>query len=178
MRTRMFAALSALAALTVPLSATPAQAAPSPGEYTLTAAHSGKCLDIRNSSTANGAVLVQNTCDGRASQRFYLGQYRDRPDLYFIKTFAGKCVARYAASNHERVVTQENCVYDYSRSFRFHAYHPWPGEVISSVDWYGRDSHCFHIEGASSADGAAVITYGWNDRGSGARNDSFTLAPA
>jgi hypothetical protein len=34
------------------------------------AKHSNKCLEIQNSGTGNGAVAVQNNCDGRASQQW------------------------------------------------------------------------------------------------------------
>ncbi|MFI6150545.1 RICIN domain-containing protein [Streptomyces sp. NPDC051109] len=51
------------------------QAAPFRGISTVTVAHSGKRLDIRNSPTADGAVLVQNRCYGRPAQRFTLNSF-------------------------------------------------------------------------------------------------------
>ncbi|MFJ4770857.1 RICIN domain-containing protein [Streptomyces uncialis] len=179
MRTRMFAALSAAAALalTLTLSSAPAQAA-APGQFTMTVVHSGKCLDIQNSSTNNGARLVQNTCDGRESQRFTIGSFTNPADTYFIWTFAGKCIARHASSNVLAPVTQENCVYDYAQAFRIYAQHPWPGEVINALDWNGGSAFCFHVEGASRDDGARVITYPCNRWGTGERNDSFIIRPA
>ncbi|WP_246814135.1 RICIN domain-containing protein [Ferrimonas balearica] len=40
------------------------------GRYTLQFVHSGQCLDVAGGSPDNGATLVQNPCDGRASQQF------------------------------------------------------------------------------------------------------------
>jgi glucosylceramidase len=40
------------------------------GGYTFTARHSGKCLDVRNVSTADGALLQQWACTGGPAQGF------------------------------------------------------------------------------------------------------------
>ncbi|MFH9617434.1 RICIN domain-containing protein [Streptomyces pratensis] len=42
------------------------------GQYRFTARHSGKCLTVQGSSTANGARLSQQPCDGSAAQAFSL----------------------------------------------------------------------------------------------------------
>ncbi|MEU9358928.1 RICIN domain-containing protein [Streptomyces sp. NPDC048301] len=42
------------------------------GQYRFTARHSGKCLTVNASSTANGARLSQQPCDGSAAQAFTL----------------------------------------------------------------------------------------------------------
>jgi len=44
------------------------------GNYRLVARHSGKCLDIPNSSTTDGVQLTQWTCNGGANQSFRLSQ--------------------------------------------------------------------------------------------------------
>ena len=41
-----------------------------PGRYSLTAQHSGKCLDAAASGTINGTNLQQYTCDGGSAQSF------------------------------------------------------------------------------------------------------------
>ncbi|WP_434598979.1 RICIN domain-containing protein [Streptomyces sp. A5-4] len=42
------------------------------GQYRFTARHSGKCLTVNGSSTANGAKLSQQSCDGSTAQAFTL----------------------------------------------------------------------------------------------------------
>ena len=42
------------------------------GQYRLVARHSGKCLTVDGSSTANGAMLSQQSCSGSAAQSFSL----------------------------------------------------------------------------------------------------------
>ncbi|WUT39987.1 RICIN domain-containing protein [Streptomyces sp. NBC_00690] len=113
-----------------------AQAAPAPGTYTVTVAHSGKCLDIANASAANGAVLVQNTCNGSPSQRFTVGKYANA-DTNFIRTFAGKCLTRDPWSETAVSVTQWGCIHNHSQQLQFTAYHPWQGEAINTLDWKG-----------------------------------------
>ena len=44
------------------------------GNFRFVARHSGKCLDIPNSSTTNGVQLQQWTCNGGANQSFRLSQ--------------------------------------------------------------------------------------------------------
>lgn len=40
------------------------------GYYRLVARHSGKCLDVADASTVNGARLIQWPCGTGANQRF------------------------------------------------------------------------------------------------------------
>jgi hypothetical protein len=39
-----------------------------PGGYKIINAQSGKCVDVSGASQSNGAQLIQNTCNGAASQ--------------------------------------------------------------------------------------------------------------
>ncbi|MBE1469727.1 RICIN domain-containing protein [Kibdelosporangium phytohabitans] len=50
------------------------QVAEDGGCFRLVSRHSGKCLTVPNSSTADGVQLVQLTCDGSAAQSFKLTQ--------------------------------------------------------------------------------------------------------
>ena len=47
-------------------------AAATNGNYSFTARNSGKCLDVRDVSTSNGAGLQQWTCHGGPAQSFKL----------------------------------------------------------------------------------------------------------
>src|SRR5947199_39356 len=70
MKTRRAAALAASALIVGLVSAAPpAQAAITPdGWYTVTALHSGKCVDARSAGTANGPVVQQLACQGTGAQ--------------------------------------------------------------------------------------------------------------
>ncbi|MEK9520483.1 RICIN domain-containing protein [Streptomyces venezuelae] len=175
---RMFAASAAGGGPVLLVAAAPVQAALVPGGYTITVAHSGKCLDIRNSSPADGAVLVQNRCDGRPSQRFTLSTRTVAPDQAFLQTFAGKCLTRSGNYNSTVPVTQQPCVNNPVQWLRIRVGHPWPGESILTVDKSGESSFSFHVDQAGTADGAAVITHPANGWGQGSRNDTFTFQPA
>jgi hypothetical protein len=60
------------------------------GTYTITAAHSGKCLQpTPGSESAQGAALVQMPCDGSAAQRHTL--VAADADQFQIKTGSGHC---------------------------------------------------------------------------------------
>lgn len=63
----------------------------SDGRYRVTAKHSGKCLDVQNSSLSNGVQLEQYSCNNGANQQFditYVGGSR-----YEIRNVnSGKCV--------------------------------------------------------------------------------------
>ncbi|MFD7552030.1 RICIN domain-containing protein [Streptomyces sp. NPDC059816] len=177
MHKRALAALATAAGLLLAMAA-PAQAAPSPGTYTVTATHSGKCLDLWNSSAENGTALVQNTCDGRPSQRFTLREYSNAPGTYAIRTFAGKCLARGMYASTTEPVQQRGCVYDLSQAFKIGAHHPWSGEVIFSLNWSGERNFCFHVDQAATDNGTAVITHACNPQGTGVRNDTFTFQPS
>ncbi|WP_409456652.1 RICIN domain-containing protein [Streptomyces goshikiensis] len=73
--------------------AAPAQADPVPGNCKIMVAQSGKCLDIRNASAADGAALVRSRCDGRSSQRFTLSTRTGATGQPVIQTYAGNCLA-------------------------------------------------------------------------------------
>lgn len=61
------------------------------GRYKITAKHSGKCLDLPNSSLSNGTQLQQYSCNGTGAQQF---------DVYYVggskyeirNVTSGKCI--------------------------------------------------------------------------------------
>lgn len=59
--------------------------------------HSGKCLDVVNGSTANGAEVIQYTCGSGANQRWTL---TDRGNGYYnvVSAQSGKCLDVTSAS--------------------------------------------------------------------------------
>ncbi|MDL5206301.1 RICIN domain-containing protein [Streptomyces sp. ALI-76-A] len=48
----------------------PSVAAQGGGYYRLVARHSGKCLDVKDGSTTNGAHLIQWPCGAGTDQQF------------------------------------------------------------------------------------------------------------
>ncbi|MFI2431740.1 RICIN domain-containing protein [Streptomyces sp. NPDC018693] len=61
------------------------------GYYYVRASHSGKCLDVKGGSVANGATVQQWTCHGGTNQQWRLVQ---RTNGYFslIARNSGKCL--------------------------------------------------------------------------------------
>jgi Ricin-type beta-trefoil lectin domain len=79
-----------LAAASVAVAARPAQAVPATG-VPLRVQHSGKCLSVQGSSTADGAAVVQFGCQNLVAQRF-----RAVPqvtgDYQLVADHSGKCL--------------------------------------------------------------------------------------
>lgn len=62
------------------------------GTFELRSVNSGKCLEVYQSSTSDGARVVQNTCNGGANQRF-TEEYRAYYHASYIRAVhSGKCL--------------------------------------------------------------------------------------
>ncbi|WP_369142722.1 RICIN domain-containing protein [Streptomyces sp. R44] len=60
---------------------------------TLTASHSGKCADVADRSTADGAALIQWTCGNRSvNQEFWL-KSAGNGRVQIVARYSGKCLA-------------------------------------------------------------------------------------
>ncbi|MEU7870514.1 RICIN domain-containing protein [Dactylosporangium sp. NPDC049140] len=89
--------------------------------FTSTAVNgNGNCLDVPNSSTANGVQLIQYACNGGANQRFAFTPVSGTPDQYTIGTSAaGKCVDVNGASTSDNApVIQWSCSSANNQRFR------------------------------------------------------------
>ncbi len=73
-RSFAFPARPITAAAILALSAHAASAAPAAGRYQLVASHSGKCVDVTASGTADGTQVQQYTCNGGLAQAWDLVQ--------------------------------------------------------------------------------------------------------
>jgi hypothetical protein len=76
------------------------------GDYTITSAFSGKCVDIAAASTANGAQVQQYQCNGTGAQRFAVknmggGWYR------LLNKHSGKAIDIAAASTADGAKVQQ-----------------------------------------------------------------------
>jgi hypothetical protein len=68
--------------------------------------NSGKCLEVLNSSTANGATVGQFACHGGANQKWYL----NRSNGLIGNAFSGKCLEVYGWSTADSAaVVQWEC---------------------------------------------------------------------
>lgn len=136
---------------------------------TLTARHSGKCVDVVSASTADGAEVAQYGCNGGANQRWVL---QDRGDGYHQITaqHSGKCldVDGVSTADNARIIQ-------------------WPCNGGANQQWQVQDAgggyvslvarhsgKCLDVSGASTADGARLIQYTCG----GGQNQQFLRSPA
>jgi hypothetical protein len=125
----------------------------------LTARHSGRCADVTSQSYAPGAQIKQYDCNGGGNQRFW---FRDAGAGYY------NLVARHSAlcvQENATTVTQENCGTGSSQQW----------SVVAASGSYvtirsRATGECLDVNGGSTANGAAVITYACN----GATNQQWT----
>jgi hypothetical protein len=84
-----------------------------PNLFTVTAAHSGKCLDIRDVSLLNGAQLQQWDCNGWANQSFW---FNPLPQGYFKiqpNHVSNKCLSvQNNSTANGALVVQNTCPYN------------------------------------------------------------------
>ncbi|MEU0672811.1 RICIN domain-containing protein [Streptomyces sp. NPDC006172] len=126
---------------------------------TLAARHSGKCADVTSQSLWPGAQIKQWSCNGGANQRYWSksvggGYYQ------LVVRNSSLCVRENAST-----VTQENC--DAAAAGQQWSLTTAGGYVTVRSRASGK---CLDVNGASTADSAAVITYTCN----GGTNQQWT----
>ncbi|WP_286158122.1 RICIN domain-containing protein [Streptomyces sp. CB03911] len=62
------------------------------GYVQIMARHSGLCLDMSGASTADGALAVQNTCNGQTSQQWQVQKVTGTNYVRLIARHSGKCL--------------------------------------------------------------------------------------
>lgn len=135
------------------------------GPYdTLTARHSGKCLDVADNSAADGATAAQWTCNGGLNQQWRLtdagGGY-----VTIVAQHSGKCLdVSGATTSAGAYVNQYYC--NGGTNQQWLAQDQGNGYVRFQARHSGQ---CLDVSGASTADGARLIQWGC---GSGA-NQQF-----
>ncbi|MER6914616.1 RICIN domain-containing protein [Streptomyces sp. NPDC000594] len=165
------------------VSARAAQAPPGPGTYTISALHSGKCLGPRDASEY--ALIVQQPCDGRASQRVTLVPTTGyRSGTYLFRLDSGMCWSVHNGSKENyAAILQRPCQNRWYEWLDLHTdQHPWAGSVIrtNTGGWTDSDRwRVIHVLNASTADDTHLIQYTpHNSWGTGAKNDTFLFHPA
>lgn len=136
-----------------------------PGAVTLTAAHSGKCVDVVSASTADGAEIAQYGCNGGGNQRW---EFRDLGTGYYriVAGHSGKCLDVDAAStaNNARII-QWTC--GSGQNQQWQAQDAGNGRVRLVARHSGK---CLDTPGGSTADGTRLIQYTCNS----GQNQQFT----
>ncbi|MFE9681151.1 RICIN domain-containing protein [Streptomyces sp. NPDC006285] len=125
----------------------------------LIARHSSKCADVTGQSLWAGAQIKQYTCNGGANQKYW---FKPLGGGYHQLAVRGSSLC---LRENADTVTQENC--DASATAQ-----QWSLTTTGSyVTLKSRASgECLDVNGASTADSAAVITYACN----GAANQQWT----
>jgi len=125
---------------------------------TLVARHSSKCADVPNQSLAAGVALSQYTCNSGGNQKWW---FKDLGTGYYqlIGRQSSLCLRENASS-----VTQETCGSASTQQW----------SVTASGSYWlvkARETgECLDVNGASTANSAAIITYTCN----GATNQQWT----
>lgn len=125
----------------------------------LTARHSGKCADVTSQSYAAGAEIKQYDCNSGGNQRFW---FRGAGSGYY------NLVARHSAlcvQENATTVTQQGCGTGTNQQW----------SVVAASGSYvtirsRATGECLDVNGGSTANGAALITYTCN----GASNQQWT----
>ncbi|MDT9698925.1 RICIN domain-containing protein [Streptomyces sp. P17] len=126
---------------------------------TLIARHSGRCADVTSQSQWQGAQLKQYDCNGGANQK------------YWFKSLGGgsyQLMARHSSlcvQENANTVTQENC--NASATSQQWSLTP-AGSYVNVVS--RATGECLDVNGASTANSAAIITYTCN----GGTNQQWT----
>ncbi|MER5374668.1 RICIN domain-containing protein [Streptomyces sp. NPDC002553] len=115
---------------------------------TLAARHSGKCADVTSQSLWPGAQIKQWTCNGGANQRYWSKPVGGGYHQLVVRN-SSLCVRENAGT-----VTQENC--DATAAGQQWSLTAAGGYVTVKSRATGK---CLDVNGASTADSAAVITY-------------------
>ncbi|WP_030861234.1 RICIN domain-containing protein [Streptomyces sp. NRRL S-37] len=127
--------------------------------HTLIARHSGRCADVTGQSLWQGAQIKQYGCNGGGNQKYWFKSVGGGYHQLVVRN-SGLCVRENAST-----VTQEDC--DASATGQ-----QWAVTTTGSyVTLRSRATgECLDVNGASTADSAAIITYTCN----GGTNQQWT----
>ncbi|MFF5308921.1 RICIN domain-containing protein [Streptomyces massasporeus] len=127
--------------------------------HTLIARHSSKCADVTSQSLWAGAQIKQYDCNGGGNQKYWFKSVGSGYYQLMVRN-SSLCVQENAST-----VTQENCASSATNQ-------QWSLTTTGSyVNVTSRASgECLDVNGASTANGAALITYTCN----GGTNQQWT----
>ncbi|MFI1015771.1 RICIN domain-containing protein [Streptomyces sp. NPDC020965] len=136
---------------------------PAEGEYTIRAAHSGKCLGPEDDRREWGILLVQQPCDGRPTQRVYIvrvGEDQGR-DYHYVGTSTGWCWGATEGGGPggwpiDEPVRTVGCR-EWWQRVGLHFYAMPNGTWMISTINSGLQQPCLHVQGGSNNDGAVLL---------------------
>jgi hypothetical protein len=125
---------------------------------TLRARHSGRCADVVNQSTADGANLVQYGCNGGANQHF---QVLDLGNRYhqLLARHSNRCLTVPSSSTVDGVQIQQRACAAGNTSQQWQIADLGGGHFRLTARHSGK---CLDVAGFSSADSARIVQYACN----------------
>ncbi|MEV4423779.1 RICIN domain-containing protein [Streptomyces sp. R-07] len=123
---------------------------------TLTASHSGKCADVADRSTADGAALIQWSCAHSVNQQFWL-KSAGSGRVQIVARYSGKCLAARDGSNADgAAIVQYSCNGTAAQQWKV-------GGSGSTVQLSAVQSgKCLDVTNTSTSDGTPLIQWSCN----------------
>ncbi|MEU0406143.1 RICIN domain-containing protein, partial [Streptomyces sp. NPDC006197] len=124
---------------------------------TLTASHSGKCADVADRSTADGAALIQWTCGNRSvNQEFWL-KSAGNGQVQIVARYSGKCLApRDGSTADGAAIVQYAC--DGTAAQRWSVIGSGSTVQLAAV----QSGKCLDVTNTSTSDGTPLIQWSCN----------------
>ncbi|WP_437806942.1 RICIN domain-containing protein [Sorangium sp. So ce1078] len=124
---------------------------------TFAARHSGKCLDVNNASTSDGAVVQQWTCNGGNNQQWLL-QSAGGAYYRIVARHSGKCLDVVSSSTADGAsVKQYTCNGGNNQQWQFQDDGGGYYRIVAR-----HSGKCLDVVSGSTSDGAAVKQYTCN----------------
>ncbi len=123
---------------------------------TLTASHSGKCADVADRSTADGAALVQWGCANAVNQQFWL-KAAGNGRVQIVARYSGKCLAvRDGSTADGAAIVQYACDGTAAQQWRVTG----SGNTVQLAAV--RSGKCLDVTNTSTSDGTPLIQWSCN----------------
>ncbi|MFI0990708.1 RICIN domain-containing protein [Streptomyces exfoliatus] len=123
---------------------------------TLTASHSGKCADVADRSTADGAALIQWGCANSVNQQFWLKSAGDNR-VQIVARYSGKCLAARDGSTADGAgIVQHPC--DGTTAQQWSVTGSGGTVQLAAV----RSGKCLDVMNTSTSDGTPLIQWTCN----------------
>ena len=137
------------------------------GAYTISARHSGMCLEVANSSISDGGNVIQSACDESAAQQWVVSQTNG--GYTFTNVNSGKCLDVAGGGTADGTnIQQWACLGNAAQSFCLQDAGSGYYEIVNSGSGKNVD-----VEGISTADGANI--HQWSSHGG--ENQQFLFTP-
>lgn len=124
--------------------------------FMVSSTRSNKCLSVADASTADGAPLIQETCDDTAYNQHWSFFITDDGHYIMVARHSDKCLTVAGASTADNApAVQQSCVSgDHSQQWSF----PYVGgnNYLAVARHSGK---CLTVAGTGTADGAPVIQH-------------------